>query len=201
MKKLFTCLACVGAFAAVSTPGHAQVATGLRIEAIAGFDHIGVNLDDEGIPDNLTENGLFFGGGVGFDVALGPQVAIGADLEATEAHTDFQAEEGGDSAELSVGRDLYAGVRLTVPITAGGAETPMGNFYVKGGYTNLRLRGTISFDGDTQSEATNLDGLRAGIGLQFAIGASSYIGAEYRYSNYEADVYRHQGALTFGFRF
>jgi outer membrane immunogenic protein len=33
------------------------------------------------------------------------------------------------------------------------------------------------------------------------IGSSAYIGAEYRYSNYEADISRHQVAGTLGFRF
>ena len=48
---------------------------------------------------------------------------------------------------------------------------------------------------------TNLDGVRVGAGLQYAIGGKSYVGGEYRYSNYEADVSRHQLALTVGTRF
>ncbi len=53
----------------------------------------------------------------------------------------------------------------------------------------------------TTSESANGDGIRAGVGGQYALGANSYIGTEYRYSNYEAGLSRHQVAATFGFRF
>ena len=45
------------------------------------------------------------------------------------------------------------------------------------------------------------DGGRVGLGAQFLIGKSAYVGAEYRYSNYEAGLSRNQVALTVGTRF
>ncbi len=51
------------------------------------------------------------------------------------------------------------------------------------------------------SGSGELDGARAGVGFQFAVGPRSYVGAEYRYSDYEADLSRHQALASLGFRF
>ena len=47
----------------------------------------------------------------------------------------------------------------------------------------------------------DLDGFRLGAGLQYLIGNGGYVGAEYRYSNYEQDFTRNQIVATFGYRF
>ena len=65
---------------------------------------------------------------------------------------------------------------------------------MKGGYTNARLK-------IEDCCADNGDGFRLGLGGQYLISGKTYVGAEYRYSNYEADLERHQVALTLGTRF
>ncbi len=75
------------------------------------------------------------------------------------------------------------------------------NLYAKIGYTSARLKASVTVDGETVSGAENGDGVRGGFGGQFMLTPNSYIGAEYRYSNYESDFSRHQVAATFGFRF
>jgi outer membrane immunogenic protein len=47
----------------------------------------------------------------------------------------------------------------------------------------------------------NADGIRAGAGLEYALGQNLFVKAEYRYSNYEAGVERNQVVGGFGFRF
>jgi outer membrane immunogenic protein len=42
---------------------------------------------------------------------------------------------------------------------------------------------------------------RVGLGGQYLISGKTYVGAEYRYSNYEANFERHQVAPTLGTRF
>lgn len=199
MKKSVLGLVSSAAFFAISTPAVAQVSSGPRVEAMVGFDNVRLDLSDAGLDDSISRSGVVFGVGVGFDVALGTQVALGVDLEATEATTEFDESDGTNRAELKAGRDLYAGMRLSVPMSRG--DVSIGNFFVKGGYTNLRVEGSASSGGSSMSASDELDGARAGVGFQFLVGPRSYISAEYRYSNYEADVTRNQVLASFGLRF
>ena len=54
--------------------------------------------------------------------------------------------------------------------------------------------------GDT-SEGSNLDGIRVGGGVERALGGKSYVKTEYRYSNYQNGVSRHQVLAGVGIRF
>lgn len=76
--------------------------------------------------------------------------------------------------------------------------------YAKGGYTNLRLknRHQAPIPPDLV-EHRRFDGLRVGGGAEGAIGASAFVKAEYRYSDYERrqSFDRHQGAIGLGLRF
>lgn len=195
MKKLLTAFALTSAAVALASPASAAVTTGGRIEAIIGWDNVSASLEDEGIDESFDVSGLVYGVGVGYDFAAGNGASIGIDLEASETTADFDLTEGGDSATISAGRDLYAGGRITA------AVSDSVNLYFKAGYTNLRVSADTDIDGDIESESTNLDGVRGGIGLQVAISPNSYFGTEYRYSNYEADVSRHQAIVNLGFRF
>jgi len=167
-----------------ATPALAQGApvapSGPRVEAIVGYDRVKAAGEKDG--------GVLFGIGAGYDYAVGNGVAIGADLEATDS---TQKEGDADVAQVKAGRDLYAGGRVTL------AVSPAANLYVKGGYTNARFKAT---DGE-DSASENFDGFRLGAGGQLAISGKAYVGAEYRYSNYEKGLSRNQVALTVGTRF
>jgi outer membrane immunogenic protein len=145
---------------------------GFRVEALVGYDHPGA--------DGFHSDGVLFGVGAGYDVAINDSISLGADVEAS----DSTAKKDG----VSTGRDLYAGGRVNF------AASPTFNFYVKGGYTNARFKES-GFGG------ANFDGFRVGGGGQLTITGKTYVGAEYRYSNYELGVDRHQVALTVGTRF
>lgn len=172
MKK-FVSLLGVSAAAFIATPAAAQVAApaGPRVEAIVGYDIVSFDGEEEG--------GVLYGIGAGYDFAVGG-MSLGLDIEATDATTDIDI--------VSAGRDLYAGARATFPVSNAA------NVYVKGGYTNAR----IEAEG---YGAENGDGFRLGAGAQFTLSGRAYVGGEYRYSNYEADLSRHQFALTVGTRF
>jgi outer membrane immunogenic protein len=76
--------------------------------------------------------------------------------------------------------------------------------YAKAGYTNARVK--VSYDdGDTGVDNfnyhRNLDGIRLGVGAEYAVGPNSFVKAEYRYSNYEKGFSRNQALAGFGFRF
>lgn len=185
---------------ALATPAFAQdesvnaAGTGLRVEALIGYD----------APENI-DNGLLYGAGVGFDFTLGGATA-GIEGEYTESDTN-QCDEDviltGDKLCAGLGRDLYVGGRV-------GAQIADSSFvYVKGGYTNQRVGAEYDDggNGDLDSEeGENLNGFRVGTGIEFGIptfgfGSSTFLKAEYRYSNYEQDFEKHQGVVGIGFRF
>ena len=175
-----TYLAAAAAAFAFATPAMAQdtastgpaAPTGFRVEALVGWDRPSI--------DGFHDNGILFGVGAGYDVAVGNAVSLGVDVEAS----DSTAKKDG----VSTRRDLYAGGRVNV------AVSPRANLYLKGGYTNARLH--VQDFG-----SANGDGFRIGAGGQYTVSGKTYVGAEYRYSNYEANFERHQVALTLGTRF
>jgi outer membrane immunogenic protein len=173
-------------------PPEASPFTGAHVELLGGLDN--VRSQGEG------ETGLLYGVAGGFDWQAG-QAVIGLEAEASGATTkqtvrDFLA--AGDRLRLRAGRDLYVGARAGV--VAGGSTL----IYAKAGYTNARER--LTYDDGTAANTLgfrvgeNLDGVRAGAGAEFTAGRF-LIKAEYRYSNYEADVVRHQGVVGVGVRF
>jgi outer membrane immunogenic protein len=180
----------------IATPALAQDAapfTGLRVEGIVGYDT--TDIEDEG------SGGIAYGVGVGYDFQAGSLVA-GIEAEAADSTVDECVSNvviATDTLCASLRRDLYAGGRIGTTI---GSSTLL---YAKAGYTNARVRaayedGTTGTTLDTVA-SDNLDGVRVGAGLEFAIGSNAFAKAEYRYSNYEQGFERHQGVIGFGFRF
>jgi outer membrane immunogenic protein len=204
--------AAVAATALLATPAAAQNAGnkvgGGRFEVLVGYDRVGFDLEDAfDINDSMHMDGVLYGIGLGYDFPVTQAVSLGVDLEASDATTKRKEIFSGlvdgsnvvGSARISAGRDLYAGARLTV------AVSPRVNVYVKGGYTNARLsagiKGTIDGVVVDESDSANGDGFRAGLGAQYAVSGNTYVGLEYRYSNYESDFTRNQVAATFGLKF
>ena len=163
----------------VATPAVAQddaSFTGPRIEALVGYDAIDTN-SVIGTPD-----GVFFGAAAGYDFQAGSAV-LG--LEAEVADSTAKRTFGGVKIESD--RDLYVGGR------AGIVLSPKALVYVKAGYTNARI--------DTDLGNANADGVRVGTGVEYKLSQKFFLKAEYRYSNYEAGVERHQAVTGFGVRF
>jgi outer membrane immunogenic protein len=183
MKKIITLGAAAVALAAIATPANAAVSGG-RIEAVVGYDSVSFDL---GLGDDST-SGIVYGIGAGYDFAVGDKVGLGVDIEATDSTTEIEFTP---TDRIFAGRDLYAGARLTAGLS------DKANLYFKAGYTNARIK--VETGGVT--DAANAEGIRGGVGLQFLLGKSMYIGGEARYSNYEAGLERIQGVATLGFRF
>ena len=207
MRTVFS--AVLFATAAV-TPALAQESapfTGAHIEALTGYDALGVgdaDLDD-------SADGVLYGASAGYDFQLGGVIA-GIEGEVTGATTKRRGNElivVGDSARLKTDRDLYVGARL------GFAAGPSTMFYAKGGYTNAKLKAEYNDGAGVLSTAgVTLDGYRLGAGVEqkFNIfGPSGFVKAEYRYSNYknldfgaadiDTDLDRHQVVVGVGIRF
>ena len=191
MKRVIV-LSAVSAVATFATPALAQTVTaptGGRVEAIVGYDRPKIEID--GTNDKIKDSGALYGIGAGYDVAVTPSLSIGADVEASDSTAKKKFDDGVTTASLSAGRDLYAGARVTVPVSS------RANLYVKGGYTNFRVKGEV----DGASDSRNLDGWRVGAGGQVNVAGKAYVGGEYRFSKYQDNVDRQQVALTLGTRF
>lgn len=187
MKTYLYALASVAVLAAAA-PASAE---GFRAEVHGGWDH--ARAAGEG------DSGIVYGIGAGYDFAIAPKVELGLDLSADLS--SLEECEGStilpnDQACIHAKRDLAAAVRLGYKVS------PRGTIYALAGYTNARFRFDYTTPaGVTARDSRNLDGFRLGAGYQHGFGEKAYGKVEYRYSNYEADVSRHQVLLGVGMNF
>lgn len=191
--------------AALSTPAMAQDSDsqfdGFRAQAVAGYDILsaGSSIDDDSTVDNdQSMEGIVYGANVGYDFDLGNMVlGLEAELTDSSAKTEFDDGdfEGFGFGSVDAGRDLFLGARL------GFKAAPDALFYVKGGYTNTKLN-ILTNDGTTEiNEDLDLDGWRAGAGVEYAINPNTFVNLEYRYSNYQEGEVDFDGTLPDSDRF
>jgi len=168
-----TAAACI----ALSAPAFAQDQstpfTGAHIEGLAGYDAVKTNSNGLGTP-----GGFLYGVGLGYDLRAGGAI-VGLEGELS----DSTASRAG----IDAARDLYVGARVGVPVSKNVLA------YVKAGYSNARIEGA----GLDQ----NGSGVRVGAGLEYDLGNKLFAKTEYRYTNYEQDVERHQVLGGVGIRF
>jgi outer membrane immunogenic protein len=170
-----------------ATPAAAE---GFRAEIHGGWDHASV--------DTLDDDGVVYGIGLGYDLAVGQNAFIGVDLnldDSTQKECETNVVVASDKLCVNAGRDLSAGIRAGVNVSE------RGKVYALAGYTNARFRASYTDATGTESDATNLDGFRLGAGYQHMLGGNTYGKVEYRYSNYENDVDRHQLLVGVGLTF
>ncbi len=217
MKKLIAGLAAVSTLG-LAAPAMAQDAfSGFRLEGLVGYDSSrpGSSTDIDNADDiDQSIDDIGYGVGVGYDFNLGG-VVLGVEGEWMEsaAKTQYDTAEFTDFgvANIETGRDLYAGVRVGVPVT------DKALVYAKGGYTNARYN-VLASDNETDTNTDiDLDGWRVGAGLEYNVAKNMFVKTEYRYSNYDegevdapngiesdrfnVDVDRHQVMAGFGVRF
>jgi outer membrane immunogenic protein len=217
-------LAAASLAALVATPAFAQSTpsdpdtpefSGPRAGVLLGYDRVQPGqIANSNIDDSNSADGLTYGGDVGYDIQSGRWV-FGAEGEVTGSTAKVTNNPSAAGAlgygRVKAGRDLYAGARI------GYAVAPRTLIYAKGGYTNQRLD-LVASNGTTETgQHYNLDGWRAGAGLEQKLGRNTYAKIEYRYSNYgnarleypsggntnnfSVDTDRHQAVVGVGFRF
>ncbi|MEO0062077.1 MAG: hypothetical protein RLZZ08_637 [Pseudomonadota bacterium] len=221
MKKGFALIAATASVAALSAPAAAQDAnwSGPWIAGIAGYDinKAGSSNDVDNVNNDQSAEGLTYGAAAGYDMDMG-NLVVGAEAEVTDSTADADNPSGLDSenfglGQVSAGRDLYVGGRI------GFKATPNTLVYAKGGYTNARYN-YLGNDGTTDYTTNiDVDGWRAGAGVEQKIGTNTFAKIEYRYSNYSkgeidfeapnvadsdrfnVDLDRHQVVVGVGMRF
>jgi outer membrane immunogenic protein len=172
------------------------------VELIGALDKYDANLgadSDEFNPNDDTDVDAAYGGAIGYDFLNGPGLRVGVDAEFTESTARRNIiDADSDIGDVKFGNDLYAGARVTAPL---------GRFSIVGklGYTSLKVSATLTDDDfdDPFNDSDRLSGVRGAIGFQYTGDETdrTYYGLEYRYSNYEQNVRRHQVALVVGARF
>ena len=189
--------------------------SGPRAGVVVGYDRVQPGqIANSNIDDSNSADGLTYGGDVGYDIQSGRWV-FGAEGEVTGSTAKVTNNPSVAGAlgfgRVKAGRDLYAGARI------GYAVAPRTLLYAKGGYTNQRLD-LVASNGTTETgQHYNLDGWRAGAGIEQKLGRNTYAKVEYRYSNYgnarleypngtntnnfSVDTDRHQAVVGVGFRF
>ena len=188
MKKFLIAAAPLAILTVAAAPAKAE---GFRAEIHTGWDHVS--------SDGQGESGIMYGIGLGYDFAVAEKLEVGIDLSADLSSTDecvAGAVVANDLACLDARRDLAAALRVGYKVTE------QGTIYGLAGYSNARVRASYTTPaGVTTSDSANLDGFRLGVGYQHGFGERVYGKVEYRYSNYEADVSRHQVLFGVGVNF
>ncbi len=183
------------ALAATATP--AAAADGqFRAEVHAGWDH---TRTDGIYNDDFSDSGVVYGIGLGYDLNVGRNTFIGIDLSADDS-TQKECARGAlvanDTLCLRAGRDLAAAIRAGVNVS------DRGKVYALAGYTNARFKFDYTTPAGVRTvDGENLDGFRLGAGYEHKLGGNTYGKVEYRYSNYEQDITRHQVLVGVGVNF
>lgn len=164
---------------------------GFRIEAIIGTDTDGF------------ESGLLYGGRIGYDLRVSRTLLLGIEGELNDVTTDQEFILSPQQAPfvLEDGPDTYVGGRATVLLSS--------RFSLHGGAGYTRGRQSFFFLANPSQptapiiggEESFRDGFRLIGGGQFNIGRRTFLGLEYRYSEYEGHFIREQVAASVGFRF
>lgn len=190
MRKVAIALLLASATAA--TPALAQdgaAFSGPRVEGVIGWDRTQAN--------GGHDDGVLYGIGAGYDIQRGNTV-FGLETELNDSNVK-ECVGAATTADprlcAKAGRDIYVGGRAGFTV---GNSTLL---YAKAGYTNARYKVTADDGAAVLRDGQNLDGFRLGAGAEYAVGPNSYLKAEYRYSNYEQGISRHQVVGGFGFRF
>ena len=140
-----------------------------------------------------------YGVGFGYDLNVGKKAFVGLDFsidDSTMKECERSSILANDELCLRAGRDLAAGVRAGVNVGE------KGKLYALAGYTNARFKFAYTTPaGVTTSYGSNLDGFRLGAGYEHGFGSNAYGKVEYRYSNYENDISRHQVLVGVGLNF
>ncbi|QNP45771.1 porin family protein [Sphingomonas sediminicola] len=180
-----------------STPAAAADLAGPRVEAHVGWERVRVPGPERDFKTKKAD--LLFGLGLGYDLALGKGVNAGLEVNLERSRAEADIEEGGTRLNTEFKRDADVSARV------GAVVAPGVLLYGKVGYANARVRQTLTVTGTagttTSKDTRDLSGVRAGAGVEMSIGQGVYAKAEYRFSDYEKDVRRHQIVTGVGVRF
>ncbi|PZU08820.1 outer membrane beta-barrel protein [Sphingomonas sp.] len=165
---------------------------GFRAEVQAGGDRF----QSQGTHDNK----FGWGGAAGFDGVIADRFVVGPEVSYWQSRAENVTNPlGGTYAQKSF-REIGAGIR------AGYLVKPNILVYGIGGYVNDKQR--AAFTGPNNSgtagafyNVVHSDGYQLGAGAEYSLTDMFYVGAGYRYSNYNDNTTRQRLFLSAGVRF
>ena len=134
------------------------------------------------IPVDQTKDSVTGGVFAGYDKTVGDRFVLGA-----EGGIDFTSDA---DVTASVAGSTYAvepKYSLDLSARAGYLLTPQTLLYVRGGYSNERVRTTIATGSTVRTDSENQDGWLVGGGVERAINNNVSARLEYRYAKYDQD--------------
>jgi len=171
-RIVFAAMAALPLAAAVASPAFAQSS-----EAPFTGARIGATVGYDHVDGS---GGATYGGVIGYDMLVAPQITVGAETTLEDSTSKNMG--------INASRDLAVAGRV------GYILTPRVLAFAKVGYDTTRF----NFD----DGHTNLEGVRYGGGLEYAVTPHTYISAEFRRTSYEDDFgSRNAGIAGFGYRF
>lgn len=169
--------------------------TGPRVEATAGWQQVDFDLARYSIAGTSKGSGVGWGVAAGYDVPLGANVVAGVETGVSFSNVDHSFTDGTATYLMHARRDIDVSARL-------GVILGRALLYGKAGYTNFQLGSdTTDAAGVTTAQRANLDGVRVGAGVELGLSKAAYVKTEYRYSNYEQGVSKNDVLAGIGIRF
>jgi outer membrane immunogenic protein len=169
-----------------ASPGAAQ---GLHADVHAGLDSVR--------SDGQSSEGATYGLTLGYDLRRGGAL-LGVQVDLDASDNDSCRRDvflSGDRACVSARRDTAIALRAGAAV--GGSALVYGTV----GYANARFNVRYSLAGVSDTDQANVDGVRLGLGVSADFSRRLYGKVEYRYTNYEQGISRHQGIAGVGVRF
>lgn len=140
-------------------------------------------------------------GGVfaGYDRTINGRFVVGA-----EAGLDFASDNEVTASASGTSYSVDPKYSFDLTARAGYLVTPQTLLYVRGGYTNARIRTTVTTAGDVQTASDNQDGWLVGGGVERQLTQNVSARLEYRYSKLsegDGKDYRHRVLAGLSYRF
>jgi outer membrane immunogenic protein len=190
-----TYLILAAAFAGWSAQASAQDFNGPSVGIQGGLNETDVRLSG----GDRTRDSFVGGGFLGYDHQVTPHIVIGAQAEFNMAADDSFGRSDGTTA---VRIDPRYSFDLTA--RAGYLVTPATLVYLRGGYSNARVRTTVDTASAARTTTDNRNGWLIGGGVERMIWSRVSARMEYRYSDLSdggAKFDRHQVLFGVAYRF
>ena len=129
------------------------------------------------VPIDDTKQSVTGGIYAGYDRQVAERVVVGA-----EAGLDFAEDDSVETATAGVSYSIDPKYSFDLTARAGYLVNPETLLYVRGGYTNARIRTTMTNVAGTEVDGNNQDGWLVGPGVERRVGEKVSARLEYRYS-------------------
>jgi outer membrane immunogenic protein len=164
----------------ITGTAHAAQFDGPHVGAQVGWQSEKMNYPETSfgpVPIDGKKQSVTTGIYAGYDKRINDKVVIGA-----ETGLDFATDDEVQVSDAGTSYSIDPKYSIDLTARAGFLLNPQTLVYARGGYTNARIRTTISDGLGTESASSSQDGWLAGVGVERSISDIASARIEYRYS-------------------